>query len=96
MKNLKGTSMRTEMHNLDGQGEQEVTVYDMPANSDYWLAVTDVVCPKCKKGKVLWAEAGHVPGYRICNNNQCGQHFLAKGSTQHPTLVEFPDRVGFW
>ena len=56
---------------------------------DYWQAVTDVPCPCCKTGTVRWAEAGYVPGYRICDG--CGKHFLAKGSAQAPTLVELED-----
>lgn len=57
-----------------------------PGIRDFWAAVTDVPCPCCQYGTVEWAEAGYVPGYRICN--RCGQHFLAKGSGESPTLVE--------
>ena len=69
-------------------------VYDMPparsarGTRDYWAAVTDVPCPapSCADGIIRWAEAGYVPGYRICDG--CGRHFLAGGSEDAPTLVE--------
>ena len=50
---------------------------------DYWASVTDVPCPSCE-GTVRWAEAGYVPGYRICDG--CGQHWLAAGDIQRPVL----------
>ena len=55
----------------------------------YWPAVTDVPCPapRCA-GIIRWAEAGYVPGYRICDG--CGRHFLAAGHADAPTLL----RVG--
>lgn len=92
--------MRYEIHNLDGTGPKRVRVFDMPPvetqvarwpgdgymmRRDYWMAVTDVPCPTKCGGKVQWAEAGYVPGYRICD--QCGRHFLAKGTADKPTLV---------
>lgn len=60
--------------------------YAAPAYHDYWQAVTDVPCPRCTTGTVRWAEAGYVPGYRICDG--CDTHFLAKGTPEAPTLVE--------
>lgn len=52
----------------------------------YWPAVTDVSCPVCKNGTVRWAEAGNVPGYRLCD--ACGQRFIAKGNAEQPLLIE--------
>ena len=97
--------MRIEMYNLDGQGSKRCHVYDMPAATitiggvhlqtipDYWAAVTDVPCPipSCN-GTVRWAEAGYVPGYRICD--ECERHFLAKGTTEAPILVLVGQRRG--
>jgi len=92
--------MRVEQHNLDGLGHKRVQVYDMePVSShfgfplhprnDFWAAVTNALCPApgCT-GQVRWAEADHVPGYRICD--ACGRHFLAKGTADKPMLL----RVG--
>lgn len=80
---------RIEMHNLDGRGTRRTHVYDMPACPNYWAAVTGVICPVCTQGKVQWAEAGHVPGYRICDG--CGRHFIASGDLKSPTLL----RMGY-
>lgn len=32
-----------------------------------------VKCPDCEQAEVLWAEAGYVPGHRICPG--CGSHW---------------------
>jgi hypothetical protein len=40
-----------------------------------WESVTDIPCPVCACGIIRWAEAGYVPGYRICDG--CKRHFLA-------------------
>ncbi len=90
--------MRYEMHNLDGRGQKRTRVYDMvpapetlPGYREYWPAVTDVPCPaKGCTGNVQWAEAGHAPGYRICD--ACGRHYLAKGNAEAPTLVRVGSR----
>lgn len=39
-----------------------------------WDCITDIACPisDCP-GELRWAEAGYVPGYRICDC--CGSHF---------------------
>ena len=79
--------------NLDGNGPKRCRVYSVPHKTaygyhDYWSAVTNVLCPICEKGLVRWAEGGYVPGYRICD--ECGKHFLAKGTETKPTLI----RVG--
>lgn len=50
---------------------------------DYWTSVTDVPCP-CGGGMVRWAEAGYVPGYRICDG---GQHWMAEGNAGRPVLA---------
>jgi hypothetical protein len=93
---------RHEDYDPDGTGARPHPVHDMPpvlvrqdttANRyavpeyhDYWQAVTDVPCPCCKTGTIRWAEAGYVPGYRICDG--CGKHFMAKGTSPAPTLIE--------
>jgi hypothetical protein len=38
-----------------------------------WESVTDVACPGCKVGILRWAEAGYVPGWRICD--VCERHY---------------------
>ena len=86
---------RIENHNLDGNGKKRCRVYDMePASNeyggDYWAAVTDIKCPTCEAGTIRWAEAGYVPGYRICDG--CGRHFLAQGTTEKPTLIRVGQR----
>jgi len=87
---------RIEQHNLDGQGTKPVRVYDMPRSTDendpYWPAITDVPCPVCGSGTIRWAEAGYVPGYRICD--ECERHFLAKGNAAAPTLIRVGTRKG--
>jgi transposase-like protein len=85
--------MRIESHNLDGRGWRRVQVYDLPpaANAyEYWAAVTDVSCPCCPAGTIRWAEAGYVPGYRICD--RCGRHYLADGTAAAPTLLRVGQR----
>jgi hypothetical protein len=84
--------------NLDGRGHRLVMVYPMrpcdpvdpaiPEYVEYWPAVTNVPCPANCAGTVRWAEAGYVPGYRICD--ACGRHWLASGNATDPTLT----RVG--
>jgi len=74
---------------LDGNGPRPRRVYDLPGSpdqNDYWAGVTDVPCPRdgCA-GTICWAEAGHVPGYRICD--ACGAHFIARGTTRAPILI---------
>ena len=98
--------MRYEYHNLDGQRSRRVRVFDMaPVTQpvygqdrttpiggvpDYWTTVTDVPCPSACGGTVRWAEAGYVPGYRICD--RCGRHYLAGGTGEAPTLLRVGSR----
>jgi hypothetical protein len=84
--------MRIEIRNLDGRGARRVQTYDVaPAGAyDYWAAVTDVPCPCCHDGTIRWAEAGFVPGYRICDG--CGRHYLADGDASRPTLLRVGQR----
>ena len=65
----------------------------LDAGQEYWPAVTDVPCPAegCG-GTIRWAEAGYVPGYRICD--KCGRHFLAGGTATAPTLRRVGNRRG--
>lgn len=85
--------MRIETHDLDGTGSRRVHVYDMPMvdPASYWGNVTDVQCPICR-GTIRWAEAGYVPGYRICDS--CGRHFIAGGDDGAPTLIRFLSHRG--
>jgi len=84
---------REEVYNLTGEPEA-CRVYDMEpvALFEYWKAVTNVPCPSECGGTIQWAEAGYVPGYRICDG--CGRHFVAKGDSNKPVLVEVPNRRG--
>lgn len=79
-------SVRNE--NPDGLGSRPHTVFALRSRSthDYWASVTAIPCPlpECD-GTVQWAEAGYVPGYRICD--KCGHHFLASGTVDRPELV---------
>ena len=74
----------------DGQGSRKHRLYWLRSRSlrDYWRSVTDVRCPSCLAGKVRWAEAGYVPGYRVCD--RCGTHFLARGNAENPQLLCSP------
>jgi hypothetical protein len=78
---------RIVMRNIDGTGARRCRVFDLApaAGMGYWSAVTDVLCPSCGSGLLRWAEAGHVPGYRICD--RCRRHYLADGDHAHPSLV---------
>ncbi|OFW37671.1 MAG: hypothetical protein A3J29_06260 [Acidobacteria bacterium RIFCSPLOWO2_12_FULL_67_14b] len=58
---------------------------------DYWSAVTDVPCPAdACTGTIRWAEAGYVPGYRICDG--CGRHYQADGTAAAPVLLRVGSR----
>ena len=61
-------------------------IYPMPVvhPGEYWSSVTNVTCPRCKQGTVLWDEAGNVPGWRRCNG--CLAQFQARGDWRTPTL----------
>jgi len=85
--------MRYELHDLDGNGKRRVRAYDMPVvdPDNYWANVTDVPCPCCG-GKVFWAEAGFVPGYRICD--KCLRHWMAGGNAETPVLLRVGRRSG--
>ena len=75
---------------LDGRGPRPVRVYRLAPQPDYWVAVTDVPCPGCGHGLLRWAEAGYVPGYRICDD--CGGHYLACGTREAPTVARVRGR----
>ena len=83
---------RVEMLNTDGSGHRRHRVYDVTTGTGYWSAVTDVQRPACGSGVIRWAEAGHVPGYRICD--RCRRHYLADGDHAHPSLVLLAGRRG--
>jgi len=80
-------------YNPDGRGDRPHRAYDLSpvlaGNNlvpyDYWKAVTDVACPVCDTGVIRWAEAGYVPGYRICDG--CDRHFMARGTARQPYLI---------
>ena len=85
--------MRIEMLDLDGCGPRRTRVCAVPRRRDgeYWPAVTDVPCPIATcGGQVRWAEAGYVPGYRICD--RCGRHWLAAGNAEWPALIRVGSR----
>ena len=86
--------MRYETHDLDGCGPRKVRAYDMPVRDldNYWANVTDVPCPTGCGGTVFWAEAGFVPGYRICN--KCLRHWMASGNAKAPILLRVGRRSG--
>ena len=88
------TRYRIEMRNTDGTGARRCRAFDLApaAGMGCWSAVTDVLCPSCGSGLLRWAEAGHVPGYRICD--QCHRHFLAIGNAQAPALLRVGNRRG--
>ena len=73
--------------NPSGTGARLHRVYRLPSLSptNYWVSVTDVPCPSCGTGTVLWHEAGFVPGYRRCD--KCKRHFLASSTVAEPELV---------
>jgi len=82
---------------LTGDRERRTRVYAVPAlptghPDPYWGAVTDVPCPADCGGTVRWAEAGYVPGYRICD--QCGRHYMARGTMAAPVLALVGGRRG--
>ena len=62
-----------------------------PVHLDYWTAVTDIPCvvDGCS-GIIRWAEAGYVPGYRICDG--CGRHFQTEGTAEAPVLLRVGSR----
>jgi len=84
---------RIESLDLDGGGPRPTRVYEMTARPDYWAAVSDVPCPQCATGTIRWAEAGYVPGYRVCD--ECGRHYQASGTTEAPTLLRVGTRRGW-
>ena len=68
---------------------ENVKVYHVPSLDpfDYWVSVTDIPCPvEGCQGILRWAESGHVPGYRRCD--QCKRGFTAHGTAENPSLVE--------
>ena len=94
---------RIEYHNLDGTGSRRTRVYDLAPvrfslecdphqmTWDYWGSVTDIPCPCCCGGIIRWAEAGYVPGYRMCD--LCGRHFMADGHGDQPRLLLMGGRI---
>lgn len=97
-----------ERLNLDGQGRRNYRVFTMAAATEpvyhqsqvvgstpsYWPAITDVPCPCGCGGTIRWAEAGYVPGYRVCDT--CGRHFIGGGKAESPTLILMGDRRWRW
>jgi len=84
--------MKREEHNLTGTPQMCEVYAVSPVPSDaYWPAVTDVPCPVTGcAGIVRWAEAGYVPGYRICDGKH--HHFVASGNGTAPKLIRVPGR----
>lgn len=48
--------------------------------SNSWAMAKLIPCPICGSGKMQWAEAGYVPGYRICDF--CGRGFIISPFTE--------------
>jgi len=46
------------------------------ARVDPWALIAILPCPACGSGRLVWAEAGHVPGWRVCDH--CGREWLAE------------------
>jgi len=83
--------MRITYQNFDGCGSKRTHTYDLPViSNDFWTNVTDIPCPlnSCD-GVIRCAEAGYVPGYRICD--KCKRHFLAK-QDKNPILYRVGNR----
>jgi hypothetical protein len=60
---------------------------------DPWALAAIAPCPNCG-GRLLWAEAGYVPGYRICE--RCGRSWLVRfrvdeGANTTLLRLEIPD-----
>lgn len=57
----------TDEWDIHGTGDTETEGYIMPPRDpwDIWAAVTGAPCPLCDQ-ELVWSEAGHVPGYRVC------------------------------
>lgn len=57
----------------------------MPERSpwDEWAAVTGAPCPACG-APLAWAEAGRVPGYRICGRPTHPHHWLWRDDVLAP------------
>lgn len=95
--NLDGTGpRRTQVYDMPAycrtrEGDvRPVAPGEASVFAEYWPAVTDVPCPAQCGGSVRWAEAGYVPGYRICD--RCGRHWLAGGTADAPTLRRMGSR----
>lgn len=79
---------RYVVRDLHGTGARRVLVFAVPVvnPAEYWPNVTDIGCPVARcVGLVRWAEAGYVPGYRICD--ACGRHYRAGGTLAAPVLL---------
>lgn len=93
--------MSTIRIDLDGTGPRLYRLHPLPpapakdvgglAVRDFWAAVTDVPCPVCPTGALRWAEAGYVPGYRVCDG--CGRHYLAHGDADAPGVLAMRRRT---
>lgn len=80
-----GQPEKTEC-NHHGNGDEPCTVYHLASRDphNYWASMTDIPCPLRCGGTLRWAEAGYVPGYRICD--KCNGHFLASGDNKRPNV----------
>ena len=81
---------------IDGCGVRARRLYFVPVRSraSIWASVTNVACPSCGRGRVRWAEAGYVPGYRICDC--CHRHFLTRGTAAKPALLTTGRKKAHW
>lgn len=58
------------------------------ARVDAWALIGIVPCPACGAGRLLWAEAGNVPGWRVCSS--CKRPWMAqpRGTTVEISIPE--------
>ena len=57
---------------------------------DPWALATVVPCRACG-GSLLWAEAGYVPGYRLCE--QCGRPWLVEPGLRDADTIALAVRI---
>ena len=53
-----------------------------------WNLSQNIPCPACMVGRLIWAENGYVPGYRICSH--CGRGWSAE-PTEDGVKLSIPE-----
>lgn len=69
---LASCRWRWRMLDLDGLGDRHYRVYILAGEAN-----ADIPCPTACGGKIRWAEAGFMPGHRICEH--CGRRYRVIG-----------------